>query len=110
MTHEATFRILSELRVWFYQKLNRFAPARLEAYRSGDLLSRIRADIDKLDNVYLRLLVPVVVAMLATLVFVLVLWFYDPLLALVEFTLLMVAGVMVPWLMNRWGQAPGSRW
>jgi ATP-binding cassette subfamily C protein CydC len=109
VTHEATFRILSELRVWFYQKLEPLAPARLEAYRSGDLLSRIRADIDKLDNVYLRLLVPVVVAMLATLVFVLVLWFYDPLLALVEFTLLMVAGVMVPWLMNRWGASTGQQ-
>ncbi len=109
VTHEATFRILSELRVWFYQRLEPLAPAGLEAYRSGDLLSRIRADIDKLDNVYLRLLVPVVVAFFATLVFVAVLWFYDPLLALVELTLLVIAGVFVPWLMNRWGASTGEQ-
>ncbi|MBU0656721.1 MAG: thiol reductant ABC exporter subunit CydC [Gammaproteobacteria bacterium] len=109
VTHEATFRLLAELRVWFYQQLEPLAPARLEAYRSGDLLSRIRADIDKLDTVYLRLLVPLVVAMLATLVFVVVLLFYHPLLALVEGTLLLVAGVFIPWLMNRLGHTTGQQ-
>src|SRR5690606_6146208 len=48
VTHEATFRLLSGLRVWFYTHLDPLAPARLEQYRSGDLLSRIRADIDTL--------------------------------------------------------------
>lgn len=109
VTHEATFRLLAELRVWFYQKLEPLAPARLEAYRSGDLLSRIRADIDKLDTVYLRLLVPVVVAVLATLVFVIALLFYHPLLAVVEGSLLLVAGVFIPWLMNRLGHASGQQ-
>lgn len=109
VTHEATFRLLAELRVWFYQKLEPLAPARLEAYRSGDLLSRIRADIDKLDTVYLRLLVPVVVAALAALVFVIALLFYHPLLALVEGALLLVAGVLIPWLMNRLGHASGQQ-
>ncbi len=109
VTHEATFRLLAELRVWFYQQLEPLAPARLEAYRSGDLLSRIRADIDKLDTVYLRLLVPVVVAALAALVFVIALLFYHPLLALVEASLLLVAGVFIPWLMNRLGHVTGQR-
>jgi ATP-binding cassette subfamily C protein CydC len=109
VTHEATFRLLSELRVWFYQHIEPLAPAVLETYRSGDLLSRIRADIDTLNNVYLRLLVPVVVAVLAGTVFVAILWFYDPLLALVELTLLLVAGAFVPWLMNRLGRETGAQ-
>ena len=54
VTHEATFRLLSELRVWFYRHLEPLAPARLQAYRGGDLLSRIRADIDSLEKFYLR--------------------------------------------------------
>jgi ATP-binding cassette subfamily C protein CydC len=109
VTHEATFRILAELRVWFYERIEPLAPAVLEQYRSGDVLSRIRADIDTLNNVYLRLLVPVVVAVLATLVFVVVLLFYHPLLALVELALLLVAGVLIPWLMNHWGHDTGKQ-
>jgi len=109
VTHEATFRLLAELRVWFYRKLEPLAPAGLEGYRSGDLLSRIRADIDTLDNVYLRLLVPAAVAVLATLVFTSLLWWYHPVLALAEGVLLLVAGVAVPWLTNRLGHRAGRQ-
>ena len=109
VTHEATFRMLAELRVWFYERIEPLAPAVLEQYRSGDVLSRIRADIDTLNNVYLRLLVPVVVAALATLVFVVALLFYHPLLALLELSLLLVAGVLIPWLMNRLGHEAGQQ-
>ena len=59
VTHEATFRLLSELRVWFYAQLEPLAPARLEHYRGSDLLERIQADIDTLHHAYLRVLVPV---------------------------------------------------
>jgi ATP-binding cassette subfamily C protein CydC len=109
VTHEATFRLLAELRVWFYRRLEPLAPAGLEAYRSGDLLSRIRADIDTLDNVYLRLLVPAAVALLAAPLFTGVLWCYDPGLALAEGILLLMAGVGVPWLVNRLGRAAARR-
>jgi len=109
VTHETTFRLLAELRVWFYRRLEPLAPAGLESWRSGDLLSRIRADIDTLDNVYLRLLVPVAVALLAMGVFTGVLWWVHPRLALVEGLLLLVAGVVVPWLVNRLGHRAGRR-
>lgn len=108
VTHEATFRLLAELRVWFYEQIEPLAPAGLENYRSGDVLSRIRADIDTLNNVYLRILVPVAVAFLATVIFIIVLAFYDPLLALIEFVLLLIAGVLVPWLMNHLGHTAGQ--
>ena len=107
VTHEATFRLLAELRVWFYNRLEPLAPAGLESYRSGDLLSRIRADIDTLDSIYLRLLVPAAVALLAAVVFTGLLCWYQPALALVEGTLLLLAGVFMPWLMNRLGHSAG---
>lgn len=109
VTHEATFRLLSELRVWFYEKLEPLAPAVLQQYRSGDVLSRIRADIDTLNNLYLRILVPSVVALLASLILVLALAYYHPLLALVELSLLVLAGVIIPWLMNNLNQANGAK-
>ena len=62
VTHEATFRLLSELRVWFYRRIEPLAPARLQHTRGSDLLSRIQADIDTLHHAYLRVLVPILVA------------------------------------------------
>lgn len=69
VNHEATFRLIAELRVWFYRHLEPLAPARLQQYHSGDLLSRIRADIDALDNLYIRVLVPAAVAAISAVLF-----------------------------------------
>jgi hypothetical protein len=63
ISHEATLRQLAGLRVWFYRHLEPLAPARLQQYHSADLLSRIRTDVDALDNFYTRVLVPVLVAL-----------------------------------------------
>ena len=65
VTHEATFRLLARLRAWFYEHLEPLAPARLQHYRGGDLLSRIRSDIDSLDNLYLRVIAPTVAALVS---------------------------------------------
>jgi ATP-binding cassette subfamily C protein CydC len=107
VTHEATLRLLSGLRVWFYQRLEPLAPARLQQYRSGDLLSRIRADIDTLDNFYLRTLVPAVTAALAGAAFLLMLLIYDPRLAVILLISLLLSGVGIPWLVRHLGEAPG---
>jgi ATP-binding cassette subfamily C protein CydC len=107
VTHEATLRMLAGLRVWFYEHLEPLAPAGLQAYRGGDLLSRMRADIDALDNFYLRLLAPAVVALLAGVGFTAFLLLYDARLALILALALFAAGVALPWLMHRLGDAPG---
>lgn len=107
VTHEATFRLLSGLRVWFYEHLEPLAPARLQQYRSGDLLSRIRADIDTLDNLYLRILVPVAVALLGAVAVGVFLAWYHPSLALVNLAFLTIAGVVVPFVLQRLGRRPG---
>ncbi len=109
VTHEATLRLLSGLRVWFYQRLEPLAPARLQLYRSGDLLSRIRADIDTLNNFYLRTLVPTLTAALASLAFLLFLWRYDPALAFILLGLLLLGGVGVPLVVRSMGEGPGRR-
>jgi len=67
ITHEATFRLLAALRVWFYTRLEPLAPAGLQRYRAADLLSRIVADIDTLNLFYLRVFVPVLTAGVAML-------------------------------------------
>ncbi|AAW62141.1 thiol reductant ABC exporter subunit CydC [Gluconobacter oxydans] len=63
-THDAMFRALADLRVWFYRKLAGGAAAGLGFQRSGDLLTRLVSDVQTLDNLYLRILVPLVSALL----------------------------------------------
>ncbi len=109
VTHEATFRILSNLRSWFYDHLEPLAPAILQNYHSGDLLSRMRADIDHLENFYLRILLPLIVAIIATLLFCLFLNRYDSKLLYVEIFLVLVAGFIIPLIINYYAKPSGER-
>ncbi|MEA3639334.1 MAG: ATP-binding cassette domain-containing protein [Lamprobacter sp.] len=109
ITHEATLRQLAGLRVWFYRHLEPLAPARLMEYHSADLLTRIRADIDALDNLYVRVLVPVLVAITSGLAFFLFTALFDLDLALLLLSALLIAGVALPWAGHRLGKRPGRR-
>lgn len=62
-THDATFRVLADIRLWFYRGLAKGAAAGLGFRRSGDLLSRLVADVQSLDSFYLRILVPLATAL-----------------------------------------------
>lgn len=109
VTHEATFRLLARLRVWLYRRIEPLAPGGLQGHHSGDLLSRIRADIDTLDKLYLGLLVPAGSAALGTLVITLYLASYDSRIALLLLLLLLAAGIGLPLLTLRLGKWPGQR-
>ena len=64
VSHDVTFRLLSRLRVWFYEKLEPLAPARLMEFRAGDLLARIIGDVETLENFYVRVVSPPLTAVL----------------------------------------------
>ncbi len=57
-THGATFRALAGLRVWFFRRLASRSAGGLGMQRSGDLAGRLVADVETLDGLYLRILVP----------------------------------------------------
>jgi ATP-binding cassette, subfamily C, bacterial CydC len=64
-SHDMTLRVLGGLRARFFERIEPLAPAQLDGYRRGDLLSRMVADVDALQNLYLRGLEPPLVALLA---------------------------------------------
>jgi ATP-binding cassette subfamily C protein CydC len=109
ITHEATFRLLARLRVWFYEHLEPLAPARLQYYRGGDLLSRIRADIDSLDNVYLRVLAPSVAALITVVLMMAFLAWFSPQVAAANFSGLVLAGIVVPLIALSRCRGPGAQ-
>ncbi len=61
-THEATLRALAGLRAWLFRRLIPLAPARLSALRSGELMARLRGDVDALEHFHLAVQVPLAVA------------------------------------------------
>ncbi|MFD3498645.1 thiol reductant ABC exporter subunit CydD [Streptomyces sp. NPDC058678] len=58
VSHDAVLRMLADTRVAVYRRLERLAPAGLRQSRRGDLLSRLVADVDALQDYWLRWLLP----------------------------------------------------
>ena len=107
-THTATFRILTQLRVWLFSALEPLAPARLMAYRSGDLLTRIVGDIETLENFYVRVIIPPIAAVFVTIFACLILGAFDKSLAVALLIFLALTGVVLP-LISRWlSQRPAT--
>ncbi len=72
VSHNVTFRLLKKYRIWFYQKVEPLAPANLFPYNTGDLLRRVVADVESLDNIYIRLILPPLAAILISII----MWFF----------------------------------
>jgi ATP-binding cassette subfamily C protein CydC len=98
VSHNVTFRLLARLRVWIYENLEPLAPARLIDYRSGDLLSRIVADVETLENFYIRVVSPPLTALLIAAGTAIFLSFFSPLLSVVLLALFLSLGLFLPWL------------
>jgi len=64
VSHRVSLSLLAHLRTWFYATVEPLAPARLEGYHSGDLLARIVSDIETLQEFYVRVIAPPLVAIL----------------------------------------------
>ncbi len=64
VTHDATFRLIATLRVWLFERLLLLSPRQTGNLHSGEVLGRLTKDIDSLDNLYLKLAVPVASALL----------------------------------------------
>src|ERR1019366_9184171 len=64
-SHDVAFRVLADVRVGIYRRLERLAPAGLRAFRSGDLLARLISDVDATQDLFIRGLAPPLAAALA---------------------------------------------
>ena len=96
VSHDVTFRLLSRLRVWFYEKLEPLAPARLMEYRAGDLLARIVGDVETLENFYVRIVSPPLTAILVGLFTSIFLASFHPILALAFLIFFLSLGLVLP--------------
>jgi ATP-binding cassette, subfamily C, bacterial CydC len=108
-SHDLALRVLGRVRVRVYRRIEPLAPAQLEGYRHGDLLARMVADVDALQNLHLRAVGPPIVALVAGAVAVGVTGAFLPAAGLVLAAGLVVGGVAVPALAGALGRGGGRR-
>lgn len=101
VTHDAMFRALSDVRVWFFRKLALGSAGGLGFRQAGDLLARLVGDVEALDGLYLRILVPLAGAVLLLPALVIVIAPAAPLLAAAVGGLFLLAGFALPWFAAR---------
>lgn len=108
-THAATFRALAGLRVWLFRGLAVRSSGGLGLLQSGDVLSRIVGDVESLDGLYLRILVPGAVAALALPVLAWGVGTASPAAALAACALFVLAGAVLPWVAMTASLQAGTR-
>jgi ATP-binding cassette, subfamily C, bacterial CydC len=95
-SHDVALRSLGRARARVYERIEPLSPAQLEDTRRGDLLSRFVADVDSIQNLYLRGLEPLLIALIAGSASVLLAALFLPAAALVLAAGLLLGGVVVP--------------
>lgn len=109
ISHDLTFRLLAQFRVWFYRAIEPLAPARLTQLKGGDLLNRAVADIENLKHIYIRVLAPPFVAVLVFVVMWLLFGSIDPKLLPILSLAFFLAGVVVPMVTLIFSRKLGQR-
>jgi len=109
VSHDLTFKILHSMRVDLYRKFDSFSQKWLMGRRSGDLLSGIVSDIETLQNVYLRIISPVIVAAVISILTFAGLAFFDIIIAVTALVFLVFNGVAVPYLSLKLARGRGKK-
>jgi thiol reductant ABC exporter CydC subunit len=101
LSHDATFRSLTAMRLKLYEKLEELAPHGLSEFRRGDLISRVVTDVDEIQNLPLRVVIPVISSILASVFTVALVMWILPLAGIALFVALLLASTLVPWLVTK---------
>lgn len=103
-THEATFRLLGDLRQSLFDRLISQDDRRLQGLSRGNTLHRLTRDVDTLDHLFLGVAAPSLAALLLTSLALLALWWVSPGLALATAGLLLVMGPLTAAVFHRLGR------
>ena len=108
-SHDVAFRALGRIRTRVYKRIEPLAPAELDAYRRGDLVSRMVDDVDTLQGLYLRGIGPPTIALFVGVACVVATALVLPAAAVVLGIGLVLGGSAVPLLAARLARHVGHR-
>lgn len=107
-THNALFRALADLRMWFFHGIAIRMAGGLGLRRSGDMLARLVGDVEAQDVIYMRVLLPLIGAVILLPILLVLLGGVDVTLAAVVGLLFAMAAFVLPWIAARRAQAGGT--
>jgi len=107
-SHDLAFRTLTDLRRRFFARLVPLVPGGIDGARRADLLSRFVGDVDRLQDLYLRGLVPPLIASATSVVCVAIATVVLPVAGLTLAVMLLLGGVAAPAL-TRWAARSAGR-
>ncbi len=108
VSHNATFKLLTELRIFFFSKLIPLIPGRFSKLRDADLLNRLVADVDAMDHVYLRLISPMTVGAIGISCLTLFICWFDLKVGLTLGAILLLLLITWPVIFYRLGKRSGE--
>lgn len=108
VSHDATFRVLLHLRVFTFSRILPLSPGGLVRFRQAELLNRLVADVDTLDHLYLRVISPLISALVVIVALAYGLSFLDSSLALTLAAIMLALLVVLPLVFYRAGQPIGT--
>jgi len=108
-THDAALRFLGELRVRLFERLEPLAPGGLELHHRADLLARVVGDVETLQHLMVRGIVPPLVAVAVAVPAVAVAWWFVPAAGVVLAAGLGLAGIVLPLLAAAAARRAGAR-
>ncbi|MFP1929566.1 heme ABC transporter ATP-binding protein/permease CydC [Lonsdalea quercina] len=108
VSHDATFRVLLHLRVYTFSRILPLSPGGLSRFRQADLLNRLVADVDTLDHLYLRVISPLLSALVVIVAVASGLSWLDSTLAMTLATIMLLLLVIMPPVFYRTGQPIGE--
>jgi ATP-binding cassette, subfamily C, bacterial CydC len=108
-SHDVALRALGRIRSSVYARIEPLAPAELDAFRRGDLVSRLVGDVDALQGLYLRGIGPPLVALVVASACVVTVALASPAAAIALAVGLVLAGTVVPLAAFRLARQVGER-
>ncbi|MDE0650020.1 MAG: ABC transporter transmembrane domain-containing protein [Gammaproteobacteria bacterium] len=108
VAHDMAFRLLAEMRVDAFRKLDKLAPAYLVRRRTGDLMNLATHDIELIEYFFAHTVAPAFVAVLVPALVIVVLGWASPWIALALIPFLAAVGLS-PFLMRGRVDRLGSR-
>ena len=108
LTHDALFRALADLRVWFFRRIAERMAGGLGMHRAGDLLARLVGDVEAQDAVYMRVMLPLVGAVVLLPILAVLIGRVDVTLAVIVCALFLLSAFVLPWFAMRGALAGGA--
>jgi len=101
--HYVAFRILAAFRDKFYYAMLPLAPARTAKLQSGDAVSRVMTDCERIEPFYAHTIAPAIAAIFVPLILLGWCWTVDPSLVYVLAPFYLANTALLPWLVSRLG-------